>query len=625
MGLLNIGASALNAAYAQLQTTGNNIANVNTVGYHRQTVSQSPMAASTATTYTGMGVQVDAIRRQYDQYLEQQVASTQSVSSADKARSSQLNSLEGLFSDSDTSIGAAVDSLRTSVADLVNTPGDPSARTVVISRADAVASQIRSLDGQLSALGRDTDLRIGDAVQSLNQLLGQMAELNGRITASNGSAQQPNDLLDQRDALIGKINEIARGNAYLNADGSATLFTSSGEPLVIGTQASTLSVTTDPLGSGQPQVMLKTMNADLPVDATRIGGGSLSGLMRFRSEDLVSAQSRLGQMAAAFADAMNQVQASGVTATGAAGQPMYSVADPLVTGLATNGGAASFSVSVSDAAQLVASDYRIDDDGSNFVVTRLSDNVRTTLSGTGQVIDGLRFDVTGTAGSAGDRFLVQSSTQFARSMTMNLTDGSQLAVGVAVYPTLGTTNTGSLSVSGTRVTDPAEPNLSSAITLSFDGTGNYTATGTGAPAGAQPYVPGQAININGWSLTLAGTPAAGDTVTMGSTTTPGSDNRNAKLLYEAIDGRAVGGASMNDAYADLVADVGTRAQSAKTAATSSAFSLSNAQAARDSVSGVDLDEEATRLLQYQQAYQAAAKLISTSQTLFNSLLSAVNN
>ncbi|MFT3802899.1 MAG: flagellar hook-associated protein FlgK [Burkholderiaceae bacterium] len=626
MGLLNIGASALSAAYTQIQTVGNNISNANTVGYHRQTVVQSEVGTNTGADYVGMGVQIDAVQRQYNQFVERAVFVAQSTASAAQARSTQTSALENLFADPDTGLGASMDALRTALADLSNTPNSSAVRGVVLSSAQNLASRVRTLDTQIKDLAHDTDQQLDAAVGELNTMLADLAKLNGKLAFGSGTGTALNDLLDQRDALINKINTQIRGNAYINDDNTVTMFASTGESLVAGTSSSQFSIGTDTLGTGRPQLMMKQGAVDVPVNTVNIGGGAIAGLLRFRNEDLVSAQNQLGQMAAAIAGAFNAVQTAGVDGSGQAGQPLFGVASPTVGGATTNTGTGAFAATVVDASQLKASDYRIDYDGTDYVVTRLSDGQRTTLSGFPQVVDGLRFDETATGAAAGDRFLVKSGSVFAGEFGVPLTSGSQIAAAMAAYPAATSSNRGTMTVAGFSVASGAGANLTAPVTLTFhaDGTFDVSGTGTGDPTGLT-YAPGQPITYNGWTLTLQGQPVEGDTVTVSATQSPQTDNRNAKQLYEAIDATSVDGRSFNDAYAALVADVGARAASANTATTIAEQSLTNAEAARDNISGVNLDEEAVRLLQYQQAYQAAAKIIATANTLFDSLLSAVNN
>ncbi|MFT4099891.1 MAG: flagellar hook-associated protein FlgK [Burkholderiaceae bacterium] len=627
MGLLNIGASALSAAYTQIQTVGNNISNANTVGYHRQTVVQSEVGTNTGAEYVGMGVQIDAVQRQYDQFVERAVFVAQSTASAAQARSTQTSALENLFADPDTGLGASMDALRTALADLSNTPNSSAVREVVLSSAQNLASRVSTLDTQIEDLARDTDLQLEAAVGELNTMLADLAELNGKLAFGSGTGTALNDLLDQRDALINEINTQIRGNAYINDDNTVTMFASTGESLVAGTSSSQFSIGTDTLGTGRPQLMMKQGAVDVPVNTVNIGGGAIAGLLRFRNEDLVSAQNQIGQMAAAIAGAFNAVQTAGVDESGQAGQPLFDVASPTVGAATTNTGSGAFAATVVDASQLKASDYRIDYDGTDYVVTRLSDGQSTTaaVADFPLEVDGLQFALTPGALS-GDRFLVKSGSVFAGEFGVRLTSGSQIAAAMAAYPAATSSNQGTMTVAGFSVADGADANLTEPVTLTFhaDGTFDVSGTGTGDPTGLT-YASDQPITYNGWTLTLQGQPAEGDTVTVSATQSPQTDNRNAKQLYEAIDAASVDGRSFNDAYAALVADVGARAASANTATTIAEQSLVNAEAARDNISGVNLDEEAVRLLQYQQAYQAAAKIIATANTLFDSLLSAVNN
>ena len=624
MGLLEIGSSALKAASVQLQTTGNNVANASTPGYHRQTVSQSENGARlTGGGYIGMGVQIDTIRRSYDSFLERAVSIGEASAASDKSRLTQMSAMEGLFSDSDTGVGSAMNELRSALADLVNSPTDSSARTVVLNRAGALAQRINGLDGKLAQMAGDNAQRINAEVGDLNSALKQLADVNRKIIAADFQ-HTPNDLHDQRDLLISQINGLASANAYINENGTADLFSVSGEPMVLGAEPSTFTVTPDPYHSGLPQLNLRTLGRDLPMDAAALSGGSIAGLMRFQADDLAAARTRLGQMAAAIGDVFNNVQSNGIDSTGQAGKPMFGWADPVAIAASTNNGGAELAVSLSDPSALAASDYLVTFDGTNYAARRQSDGVETALTAMPQEVDGLTISVASGTPQIGDRFLIKSASNFASTFKMALGTTNELAIGMAVMPQLSEANAGSGAISTFQVDDSTDPNLTALVTLVFDGAGNYNVVGagTGNPTG-QPYAAGQPISYNGWSLTLTGTPAAGDAIVLGATASPSTDNRNARALYAATDAALVGGRSFNDAYADLVADVGSRANQAGVASNQSTAMLSNAKAARDSVSGVNLDEEAARMIQLQQSYQAAARLITTAQSIFDTLINSV--
>ncbi len=138
------------------------------------------------------------------------------------------------------------------------------------------------------------------------------------------------------------------------------------------------------------------------------------------------------------------------------------------------------------------------------------------------------------------------------------------------------------------------------------------------------YAPGDTISFNGWSLVLDGTPADGDTITVSAPADPASNNANAARLLGLADRGIVGGKTVTHGYGDLVAGIGARAQAAEAGERASTAWRQSATGARDEVSGVNLDEEAARLIQYQQAYQAAARVITASQQMFDALINATN-
>jgi flagellar hook-associated protein 1 FlgK len=145
-------------------------------------------------------------------------------------------------------------------------------------------------------------------------------------------------------------------------------------------------------------------------------------------------------------------------------------------------------------------------------------------------------------------------------------------------------------------------------------------------AAAQPFVSGQPIGlVNGagtllWQLTVSGTPSDGDLVQVDPTLHPASSNGNALALADLGDAKLVAGANITDAWSNALADFGVRVQSADGAAQQSTAVANDAQARNSGKSGVNLDEEAARLIQYQQSYQAAAKMLQVAQTVFDTLL-----
>lgn len=539
-GLIGIGQSALSAAYAQLQTTGHNIANVNTPGYVRQEVLLETAGGSyTGAGFLGRGVNVADVVRRYDRFLANEVTNGTSLAAGDKARAEALGQLDDLLADTETGLGVAMDDLRSALADLVNQPAAGTTRDVVLRRADVLATQFRETSRRMEQLGTEANLRIADSVDALNSRLESIAELNRLIATTNGTSKQPSDLLDQRDKLIDEVAATLQVSRVAREDGTVSLFAASGQPLVTGGTASRLSTRMDPQDPAKLQVVFEVSGNRIPADAGALGTGTLAGLVRFRDQDLAAAQGRLGQLAAAVAGAYNAQQALGFDAAGNPGAPLFGPMTVQTTAAAGNAGNAALTVSIVDPAQLRGSDYRLSFDGAAYQLERIPDGSVTSLGSLPADVDGLRIEVASGSMTIGDRITIRGASGFAGQMSLALTDGNGLATGAT--------------------------NVDSA-----------------------------------------------------------TDNRNARALAALGDAPLVGGVTFNDAFAGLISDVGSRTAQAQAAAEGSGTLLAHARSAFAAESGVNLDEEAARLLQYQQAYQAAARVIQTANSMFDTVLSAIS-
>lgn len=624
-GLFAIGTSALQAAYAQIQTTGHNIANVDTPGYTRQRVelaTASPLY--TGSGFVGRGVDVVTVARLYDRFLAGQVQTGTATAAADAARASLTSQLESLLGRQSASLGVAMDDFRFALADLVDRPADASARAVVLGRAQVLAERFRTSSAGIESIAGEVEARLADGVTRLNGLLAGIAAANEAIARSNGSAQPPNDLLDRRDALVAEAGALMQMTVRENPDRTISLFGAGGHGLVVGAAVARLALDRDPLDPQRTQFVLQTSGNAIPVSSALIGGGEIAGLLRFRDTDLVSARDGLGRLAGAVAGAYNAAHAQGVDSTGTPGADLFAIGAPRATAAEGNGGSAAFSVEVADASALLASDHVLGWDGAAWTITRLSDGRQTAVSSWPVDLDGLRIDATGGAPVAGDRFLLRSASVMAAGFASTITSVQGLATGLAVTPVAGVGNGGDVRA-GSFAVLASNPDLGAAVTITFDGAGSYSVSGvgTGNPTGL-PYLPGTTVSYNGWSLTLAGTPAAGDTLAIVPVDEPSMDNRNARTLLGLGDQRLVDGRSFTDAWAAILADVGQRSQAAQGAADLSRSMLADARASLGAVSGVNLDEEAARLLQFQQSYQAAAKVIAAAQSVFDTLLGIAN-
>ncbi len=620
--LMRIGSSAMNAAYAQLQTTGQNIANAATPGYVRREVVLQEAGSASPQGWVGRGVDAVAVRRVYDDFLVRESVSSKAAASQDAARSESLARLDRLFSDPATGMGAAFDDLVGAFADLASRPADPSTRSAVLARADAFSGRAVSLDGRLVELRDSAQAQMQGEVAKANDTLAALATLNKRLGEARGSAGEPAALLDQRDKLLSDLNATLRANATLNRDGTVTLTTQRGEPLVVGAAASRIALSADSLDPSKLAISLVRGNGvTLPMDGAEVGG-RLAGLMRFATQDIDAARLELGRIVASVAGSVNAVQGRGLDATGQPGQPMFALGTPVAAPASGNAGAAQFSVALDDASALQPTDHELSWDGTQYSLKRLSDGSVRTLAGLPATVDGLRLSSTGGAPAAGDRFLIRSASAFASGARSMLASADRVATASPVAAEAGASNGGDLRAAALDV-ETLGPATAGTVTIRFTGPNTFDVTGPGTndPTGL-PYTPGMRLSFNGWSMKLEGTPAAGDTLRVGPTVNPGADNRNARALQALGDAAIVDGRKVVDRYAALVGDIGLRTQSAQASGDMSRRIHEDAEQARTAMSGVNLDEEAARLLQYQQAYQAAAKVVATANEMFRALLEA---
>jgi len=660
--LMSIGTRAMFANYASMQTTGHNIANAQTPGYSRQTVEVATSGGQqTGAGFYGKGVDVVTVRRASDAFLTSQAQAASSMAAMDDARSTNLQQLESVFPPGDSGVGAAVGTFMNGFVDLANSPSDSSARQVILSDAAEVADRFATAGAQLDRLqnGVTSDLR--NSVNQVNQMAKQVAALNANIAGLRGTSNSPNDLLDQRDQLVKQIGNLVKVSTITADDGTMGVFIAGGQRLVLGAEAQQLAVTPDAANSARSTISISDSGTKHELSNDLLVGGSISGLLKYQNEDLVSARNQLGQMAAAVAARVNQVQGYGIDMGSPAGpgDPIFAVGGPVGIPNAHNSRdaagnfAATVSMTVTDGSQLKASDYTLAADpavGGNYLLTRASDGVQFSMTPSGggfsytrlsdgaamgNSVDGFQISITGSP-AVTDSFELEPVGRAAVGMTRVLDNPTGLAAASAMTAVTGVANKGTATVAGLNVvSSSSDPTLTTAINFT-DATGDYAYTltdpsGTVTASGTGTWTPGQPIALNGYELSLNGVPASGDTLSVTKTAHPESNNGNAvamaALRDEAfvgrdmqLDGSLQDGDTATDAYASVLANVGVRVQSAKTASTISAATSVQADTVVADKSGVNLDEEAGRLIQFQQGYQAAAKVLQVAQAIFDTLL-----
>ena len=668
MSLLNVGARALLANQVALQTTGHNIANVNTAGYSRQSVvMQTVPGQFTGSGYIGKGVEVATILRNHNELLTRQAAAAQAVQAADATRAERVSQMQDVFGGGKSGLGAAITDMLNSLGDVVAMPTDLTSRTVTLTRMDEMAARMRNSSEQLQEISYSVAEQLKTDVVRINQLATGIAGVNEQIARVKGNGQTPNDLLDRRDQLIRELNQYVQTTQIPADDGTLGVFVGGSQTLVLGANAARLSVGESQLFPGsQRQTLYFNPPGAQPVELNEdmLGGGQTAGLLRFANQDLTEGRNLLGRLALSIGSTLNYQQSMGLTLDGKSGPPLFSLPASVPGSTA---GAGRGQIDLGDPtrftpARFAASDYevRFGDTPPAGVVTRLSDGTTTTFTDLNalreQQIDGLTFDFS-VPGNANERVLFQPFNGAATNVQMRVTSPRDLAAANPVNAAMGTSNGGSLQLMGLAATGlewnaaalPAArveasgqvtpPAAGTRVLLTFNGDGTYSVGGNThapldmnarppveMPGPTYPYTPGQAIHVDGWSITLQGAPKAGDTVAVGNALDPQFGDiftrnaGNASALMGLRDAKMFDEASLSDGYASLMAQVGTRTQSALYAANLSESVASNLEASRTAVSGVNLDEEAARLIQYQQAYQASAKMLQVAQTIFDNLI-----
>lgn len=629
--LLGIGVTGLNAAQTGLLTTSHNISNVNTPNYSRQQVLQTTnLPQFTGSGFLGQGVHVETVRRIYSENLQQQVQQTQAGASQLDSYYAQIQQIDNLLADPTSGLSPALNDFFSGVQAVAANPSDTPSRQVMLSSAQSLAARFAALNDRLEQLRSGVNQQIQDSVTQVNSYAQQIAELNQRIVLAKGDAtagQVPNDLLDQRDALIVQLNQEIGATTVKQSDGSINVFVGNGQSLVMGNQVNKLAAVADNEDPSNLQIAMQSGSATVRLPASLLQGGNLSGLVAFRDQTLNPAQNALGRVAIALSTTFNAQHELGQDKNGQLGTEFFTTASPRIVPNTGNSPGGSISTAITSLGQLTTSDYRLQYDGTNYTLTRLSDNVVQSFASLPQTVDGLTLSVS-SALSAGDSFLIQPTRTGASQFGVVINDPAKIAAAAPVRASSGASNTGGAAVSTLAVVGPAPlpANLQQSVTVNFHVASGVTTydlidTGTGTPISTgNAYTVGTPIALNGWSLTLAGTPADGDTFGVGPNSNGVADNRNAVLLGGLQTQNVVAGVTLQGAYGQLVSQVGSKAHELEVTSQAQANLLAQTKQARDSVSGVNLDEEAANLLRYQQAYQAAGKTIATAGVLFDTVL-----
>jgi flagellar hook-associated protein 1 len=634
--------SGIDAFQEGITTIGTNIANQTTPGYAIRSL--APETADAGAGQAGSGV-VDpaAVLRAGDQFAALRLNAATSANQGAQTLSSALSGIDQALQ-GNGDVQTAATAFFSGLQSLASDPTNAALGQTVIADAQTLANSFNSAAQALTSQASGLSTTLAQNVGSANTLLGQLAGINQALQ----SDPDGNSLLDQQQAALNSLSgligiqttPLANGAVEVTSNGAVLLDISGAQNLAIQ-QATPQSQPT--LTAGAFQAAVRTSS----------GSGSIgAGIAGFSQTQ--GAQNSLDFLAGTLAGLVNQSQAEGLTGSGQAGAPLFSVPPPSVVANAANTGSATLTATVTNAAALPSG-------GQGYVFSFAASGWTATVPGTSQsialgagptlAVAGLAVTVTGTP-NIGDTFVVNPQPGAASDIALATSDPAALAAADPYVATPGTvgangavTNTNAGTESEASDTVTSTPASGAAIvpgtffgqnlTLTFTSPTAYTisdAAGATVTTGTWSNGTNVAIGYPSaslaagqfWQTTLTGQAATGDVISL----TPGGPNsgsnatRMANILTQPS---SLPGGSLQGAILSVVSQTGSQASAATQLATGTASDLTTAQNNLAAVAGVNQDQQAVLLTQYQQAFQAAAQVISTTQSMFESLITAVQD
>ncbi|PYY68106.1 flagellar hook-associated protein FlgK, partial [Pseudomonas jessenii] len=454
MSLLNIGMSGLSASHASLVTTGNNISNVDTVGYSRQqTVQGSKGSIQNGNVFIGTGTTLADVRRVYNSYLDAQLQTTTSLNGDAQAYLGQATQVDKLLSDSGTGITKTLQSFFSSLQTLSGNSNDNASRQALLTNAQGLSSRFNAMSQQLKQQGSYINDQLGSMAEQVNKLASTVAAYNKKIGEVSSSGGTPNELLDQRNESIRQLNELV-GTQVTQTEGRLDIYLGSGQPLVVGDTVNKLRVTADPADPTRSTVIMDRGSSSIDITGV-LSGGQMGGLLRYRTEVLTPAVNNLGRIAMVVADQVNKQLGQGLDQNGNFGAALFNninsataISQRSIANANNNPASGNLNVTIKDASKLQASDYQVTVTASGYNVRRLSDNTDmgnfafATPPSADPVIDGFSLSLNSGSVAVGDSFKVTPTRSGAADMTTVMTDAKTLATAAPLTSTKASGNAG---------------------------------------------------------------------------------------------------------------------------------------------------------------------------------------
>ncbi|MBH3427775.1 flagellar hook-associated protein FlgK [Pseudomonas alkylphenolica] len=678
--LINIGMSGLNASQSGLHTTGNNITNADVAGYSRQqNVQRANGSQQYGNVFIGTGTTLSDVRRVYNAYLENQLRTTTSLSSDASAYLNQVAPIDSMLSDADTGITAALKSFFTAMQSAAAKPNEDASRQLLLTSAQSLSKRFNTIANQLNEQNTNINGNLASMADQVNKLSATIAQYNDQISRVSVVEGTPNDLLDQRNEAVRQLSELV-GTQVVEREGNLDIYLENGQPLVMGKTINTLEAVPSKNDPTRSSIQLNRGTTVMDVTSS-LNGGEIGGLLRYRSEVLDPSLNELGRVALVMADQINKQLAQGIDKNGEFGAALFNSINSAEqisqrsTARSGNTGNGMLDVTIKDTGKLSTSDYQVTfTSATGYSVKKLPEGTNMgsfdITDDPAPVIDGFSLSLNSGTNNPGDSFKITPTRNAASNLDTVLTDPKRIALASPLTATSGSGNQGTGII--------GQPNLTSSLDI-YDATqrldlqnglkystpvklvfGDDTASpqtyklldAQGGTLGTGTIIPGQAnklqfsvpmVDSTGapindasgtqksftFEMEVSGSPKQGDNYTIALTGAGSDNNRNGQSVIDlqtkgTVEVGANGkGISLTDAYGKLVENVGGKTAQAQMDVDSTTALHTSAKASRDSLSGVQLDEEAGNLIKYQQYYTASSQIIKAAQEIFSTLINAL--
>ncbi|RPA30842.1 flagellar hook-associated protein FlgK [Shewanella frigidimarina] len=635
--LLNIARTGVQASQAQLGVTSNNIANANTEGYNRQVATQaSTESQRLGNSFYGTGTYVSDVKRVYNEFAARELRIGQTSMSAAETSYNKLSELDEIYSQIGKMVPENLNNFFASINSVADLPTDLGIRTNSLSSAQQLVIGLNQMQSQLDGQVKQTNSQIESITTRINEISKELGSINLELMKSQG---QDSQVLDKQDALILELSQYAQVNVIPLDTGAKSIMLGGSVMLVSGEVSMSMGMSTGDPYPNEPRINASIGDKTLNVDPSKLGG-QLGALFSFRDDTLLPASTELGQLALGIADTFNEMQSKGFDLNGDIGSDIFrDINDPLmasgrVGSNSTNSGTAAMSVNIDDVGALSGGSYQLGYTtlgGYQLTDTQTGKQTTLTLSGS-QLTGGAGFSINIDSGAIadGDKFEIRPTAGAATGLKVVMADPKGIAAaGPQITP--NTANSGELAVKVNVInrTDADFPVTNSELSVRVNTAANtfevFDAAGTSV-GGPTAFTPPQINTGFGFSFEIDDQSTAGvtDTFTFDLSFAEG-DNSNAVEMAKLSDTKLMnnGTGTLTSVFENTKLDIGSQTKSAEVRVGSATAIYQQASTRVQSESGVNLDEEAANLLRFQQSYQAAARIMTTAQTIFDTLLSSV--